>query len=201
MFLCRAFPTKSRPECLTVGQTACFRSFPAQRDGRRPLLLSSIYPHWGLMSPGEEKKKKIFKQPRCFGHLWSRRSDGSSSSAELMLNNGAKALDPLTPPPRLCSPWEREEQTNARKEDNGIGQDVPGVLSSGAAEPGLVSATLRELCLPSNATRRHRSHAGLLSRAREDGERAAVDKQVGGKMTKPGQQRQSQARPGEAATV
>lgn len=99
MFLCRAFPTKSRPECLTVGQTACFRSFPAQRDGRCPLLLSSIYPHWGLMSPGEEKKKKIFKQPRCFGHLWSRRSDGSSSSAELMLNNGAKALDPLTPPP------------------------------------------------------------------------------------------------------
>lgn len=107
-----------------------------------------------------------------------------------MLNNGAKALDPLTPRPRLCSPWEREEQTNARKEDNGIGQDVPGVLSSGAAEP--------VLCLPSNATRRHRSHAGLLSRAREDSERAAVDKQVGGKMTKPGQQRQSQARPGEA---
>lgn len=114
-----------------------------------------------------------------------------------MLNNGVTALDPLTPPPRPFSPWEREEQTNAQKEENSTRQDVPGVLSSGTAEPGLVSTALRELCLPSNATWCHRSHAGAF-RAREDSDQAAVDKQVGGKNVKT---RAAAAKPGEAATV
>lgn len=67
--------------------------------------------------PEGKKRKKIFKQPRCFSHLWSRRSDGSSSSAELMLNNGAKALDPLTPPAPASARHgnERNKQMRDRK--------------------------------------------------------------------------------------
>lgn len=61
-FLRWAFPTKSHPNCLTVGQTACFCSFLAQRDGQRTLSLLSIFPHWSLMSLNG-KKKIIFFGP------------------------------------------------------------------------------------------------------------------------------------------
>lgn len=96
---------------------------------------------------------------RFSGHLWRRRSDGSSSSAESMSNNGATALGPLTPSASARHGNDENKQKHKRRKR----QDVLAVLSSGGAEPGLVSTTLLELCLPSNAKRRHWSHAGLFS--------------------------------------
>lgn len=131
MFLCCAFPTKSHTNSLTVGQTACFCSLPTQRDGQRPLLLLSAFPHWGLMSLSV-KKRFLFCS---LGHLWSRRSDGSSSCAESTLNNGATALDPLTPSASARHGNDKNKQKHKRRNR----QDVLAALSSGGAEPGLGS--------------------------------------------------------------
>lgn len=136
----------------------------------------------------------FFKQLYFLCHLWSRRSNGSSSCARSMLNNGATALDPLTPSASARHGNDKNKQKHKRRKQ----QDVPGVLSGGGAELGPVSTTLLELCLPSNATQRHRSHARLFCRAPEDCERAAVDKLRGGIMTKRGQQRRKS---GKTATA